>query len=211
MIVLAGRLSKNSPESDPLRDYSLANINSKIMEIEKEIKFIIKTDRIDEIVGAILKADFKETSVLKIKDTYYDTSDFTLLKNLQGFRKRVTEVISMRNIPSDASPQEKFVYKKKIGETIYEKKLVETQFFKKTKDLKNHIVIEKNRFVFVKDDVEIVVDIIRGVANLLEIECRGENEPQQVFDSLRIKPDWVERTKLGATELWLEKINGETN
>ena len=175
------------------------------MEIEKEIKFIIKTDRIDEIVGTILKANFEETSVFKIMDTYFDTSDFAFLKNLQGFRKRVTEVISVRNIPSDAPTQEKFVYKKKIGETVYEEKLTEIQFIKKTKGLENHIMIEKNRFVFIKDDVEIVIDVICGVGNLLEIECSGESMPQQVFNSLGMKQDWVERTRLGVTELWLEK------
>ncbi|MEK7540966.1 MAG: CYTH domain-containing protein [Patescibacteria group bacterium] len=175
------------------------------MKIEEEIKFIIKTDRIDEIVGTILKANFEETSVLKIKDTYPDTKDFAILKSLQGFRKRVIEVISVKNIPSDAPIQERFVYKKKIGETVYEEKITEAQFAEKTKSLKNHIVIEKNRFVFVKDDVEIVVDIVCGVGNLLEIECSKDSKPQQVFNSLGMKHDWVERTKLGATELWLEK------
>ncbi|TSC94789.1 MAG: hypothetical protein CEN87_323 [Parcubacteria group bacterium Licking1014_1] len=179
------------------------------MKIEKEIKFIIKTDRIDEIIGTILKANFEETSVLKIKDTYPDTKDFALLKSLQGFRKRVIEVISVRNIPSDTPIQEKFVYKKKIGETVYEEKITEAQFTGKTKSLENHIVIEKNRFIFVKDDVEIVVDIIYGVGNLLEIECSKNSKPQQVFNSLGMKQDWVERTKLGTTELWLEKYRAK--
>ena len=59
------------------RNYSQPN---KDMEIEKEIKFIIKTDKLDDIVEIILKSGFEETSVLKIRDIYPDTEDFKLLK-----------------------------------------------------------------------------------------------------------------------------------
>jgi len=175
------------------------------MEIEKEIKFIIKTSKLDNIVEIILKSGFQETFVLNIRDIYPDTDDFNLLKNLKGYRERVVKVISVKNIPSDMPAQKKFVYKKKEGETVYEKKLTEDEFKKETKGLKKHIVIDKNRFVFVKNDIEIVIDVIRGIGNLLEIECRGESEPQEVFDSLGMKEDWVERTRLGTTELWLKQ------
>ena len=56
-----------------------------------------------------------------------------------------------------------------------------------------------------RDDIEMVIDVIRGIGNFLEIECSGESEPQEVFDNLGMQGDWVERVRLGATELWLQK------
>jgi len=88
------------------------------MEIEKEIKFIIKTSKLDNIVEIILKSGFQETFVLNIRDIYPDTDDFNLLKNLKGYRERVVKVISVKNIPSDMPAQKKFVYKKKEKQSM---------------------------------------------------------------------------------------------
>lgn len=182
-------------------------INKKLLlKQEKELRFIINSKNFKEIIKKIKEAGFLETFILKIKDTYFDNKNYTLLKNLEGYRKRETEIISYKNIPSTKSISFKFIYKKKRNDKVYEKEFKKERFNKEITNLNNKILIKKNRFVFEREKTEVVIDVIRGLGNFLEIECKEKKDPSyQVLKDIEFKENWIKLLHRGVTELWLEK------
>lgn len=176
-----------------------------IMKEEKEIRFIINPQNFKNIIRKIIEAGFQKTFVLKIEDVYYDNKNYSLLKSLEGYRKRKVEVISLNNIPSTKPASFNFVYKKKKDERVYEEEYKEEEFKKKVDGLNNKILIKKNRFVFKKEKDEIIIDVIRNLGSFLEIECESETDPMQIYKNLGFKSEWIDLIHKGVTELWLDK------
>ncbi|MBU3942955.1 CYTH domain-containing protein [Patescibacteria group bacterium] len=159
------------------------------MREEKEIKFVIKVE--PKIIDKLIKqAGFFLLTVIDVSDTYYDYPDFRMLKNKEAFRVR------------EVDGTKQYSYKKK-GTKVYEDKLDEKLFNETVKDMKPLITLNKKRSVYKLGDNEIVIDRIKELGNFLEVECE-KNNPQDVFNTLKIPVAVVERTTQGITDFYFK-------
>ena len=165
------------------------------MKEEREIRFIIRTNIVN-IIEAIEKAGFKKQGALMIEDRYYDENNYRLVKNKEGYRCRTI----MRN----GEMMKTLSHKKKIKDTVYENNLNVEDFYEQTKGKKKIIIIKKQRRIFKNNGNEVAIDIVDDLGDFLEIECERDS-PQRIFESISLNPEWVERTRLGMTEIWLQK------
>ena len=167
---------------------------TKMVE-EKEIRFKVNTSS-EELCKALEKTGLSNPRVLYIRDVYYDDENYSLLKNLEGYRMREVVVKEGKKIY--------FVYKKKRDGKVYEQEVEASQFKEKILNFKNEIKIRKKRVIYTINDVEVVIDDVPGLGVFLEIECQG-SDPQKFFDTIKNKLNGVERIYQGITELWFEK------
>ncbi len=166
------------------------------MAEEKEIHFIVRKNDISKIVSFITKAGFKFGKVIHIEDTYFEDNDFSLLKSKKGYRKRV-----VNREESGA----KYCYKEIQNDKVYENEYRKEEFEKKVKDLSRTLRINKDRVVYLSGKNEIVIDDLGEHGYILEIECQ-KNDPRDIFESLKIPPEWLEETRLGCQEIVFNKL-----
>ena len=161
------------------------------MKQEREIHFIINRKDVEQITQKIMSCGFNFEKKIAIKDIYSDDDNFSLLKSKRGFRERTVD---------NSDPE--YIYKEMKNRKIYEKNMNRKEFIKKTKNLKSRINIIKERNIFNRGKVEIVIDNMGKIGCMLEIECKN-GDPKKILKEINFPPKLIERTTLGCNELAL--------
>ncbi len=181
-----------------------------IMKEEKEIKLIINPDDYKYVIDVLMGGGCKRVETLEVTDIYYDTNG-KLRENDEAYRRRIVDE------EGALSRNYSYSYKKFENGKVYEEELTREEFSKRTKLFKSLDTIKKVRKVYevrkmkqpqgrmLMEDVEIVIDNVEGLGLFMEIECKGESDPVEVFESFGFGKTWMERTTAGITKLWFAK------
>lgn len=203
------------------------------MAREREIKVILKIP-LKEFIQRIREKGYKQKRSFKQKDTYFDTKDWYLYKNIAALRLRQIE-----NKDHSFSFKKIFYFPKKHGGYYVEELITNAPFTKKNElfeifdrlkiphhsnsiksfaELKKHLennkflgeqVINKKRTIYMKDRNEFVIDDIDKVGITVELEC-AEYEPLEVIKNVLSKSEW-ERSVEGTSFRWLRNVRGFTS
>ncbi len=199
------------------------------MAREREIKLKLKIP-LESFLAKIKRQGFKLKNTLEQLDIYFDTKDWYLYEYLAALRLRVVNgenhSFSFKKMFYLPDKLDKYFIEEievkypfqdlnKINQIFQRLNLQNNPIFKTEKELitilKNQNYSDdqrmfKQRRIFRKDGNEIVIDDIKRVGVVIELECK-KDEPLRVIQNILDKNEW-ERELEGTSYAWLKKVKG---
>jgi len=200
------------------------------MAQEKEIKVILSIP-LEDFINRLLKANFAREKVLFQKDQYFDTKERFLYKSVAALRIRTNgdgvKKFAFKKLFNFSNKKNKwyveevekalpFFMNLEFKEVFAKLKIYDLpDSFNTAESLKDFltqngyigdVTISKERTVFNRGDVEIVVDDIKDLGIVIEIECKS-GDPHQLAKEILSENEWT-ITVEGTSNLWMRKNRG---
>jgi adenylate cyclase class IV len=195
---------------------------------EHEIKINLKVP-LERLIERAEATGFIKAGEIEQVDTYYDTGDWGLYNEVAALRTRSVDgrmksftYKKLYYMPKKAKPwfveelETEFPVKGKAGQEIFRRlgmnwlgrplSFRELAATLKRAGYQDEQIMPKQRLVYTKDDMELVIDDIGGVGVIVELESPTQ-DATDIIDGLIGKDSW-ERSLEGTGYLWLEKHKG---